>query len=253
LGSRENRRGIASEIRPPKGYTRTREVPGSFASWLRHLPLKPKHTPVYLYNGRKKANQSAHFSVIDIDIGTRNLQQCADGVIRLRAEFLYFKKQFDSIHFNFTSGHRASFKMWASGYRPVVKGRNVRWVKKADPDSSYRNFRRYLKTVFTYAGSYSLNRELKPRNDVSNMRIGDVFIKGGFPGHAVVVVDMGENRRTGKKVFLLAQSYLPPQDIHVLKNPTNRELSPWYDLEFGETLQTPEWEFRRSESTSFAP
>ena len=53
------------------------------------------------------------------------------------------------------------------------------------------------------------------------MQIGDVFIKGGFPGHAVVVLDMAENDRTGQRVFLLAQSYMPAQDIHIMKNPTN--------------------------------
>ena len=59
------------------------------------------------------------------------------------------------------------------------------------------------------------------------MKIGDVFIKGGSPGHAVTIVDIAINPKTNKKVFLLAQSYMPAQEIKILKNPNNSELSPW--------------------------
>ncbi len=88
--------------------------------------------------------------------------------------------------------------------------------------------RRAPSVVGVYAGSHSLSRELQVRKDASHMQIGDVFIKGGFPGHAVVVLDMAENDRTGQRVFLLAQSYMPAQDIHIMKNPTNASLPPWY-------------------------
>ena len=30
---------------------------------------------------------------------------------------------------------------------------------------------------------------------MQNMKIGDVFIQGGFPGHAVIVVDMVEDKK----------------------------------------------------------
>lgn len=243
FGEREPTATIASKIPPPEGYKRMETPINSFAHWLRHLPLKKKDTPVYLYNGKKKFNQNAHVAVIDIDTGTRDLQQCADAVIRLRAEYLYSRGLYASIHFTFTSGDEASFTKWASGYRPKVNNNKVQWVKSAGQDSSYRNFRRYLTTVYIYAGTYSLSKELKPRSTMHEMRIGDVFIKPGFPGHAVIVVDMAEDGKNGKKAFLLAQSFMPAQDIHVLKNPTNG-LSPWYDLDFGSTLRTPEWTFK---------
>ena len=47
----------------------------------------------------------------------------------------------------------------------------------------------------------------------------------------------------GRRVFLLAQSYLPAQDIHILQNPDGGLLGPWYDIDFGATLRTPEWTF----------
>jgi len=46
------------------------------------------------------------------------------------------------------------------------------------------------------------------------------------PGHAVIVVDMAEDAK-GQRAFLLAQSYMPAQDIHILKNPMDADLSPW--------------------------
>ena len=251
LDEREPQATIAKEIPPPEGYERVEVTAASFAHWLRHLPLKKKGTPVYLYDGRKKGNQGAHCAVVDIDTGTRDLQQCADAVIRLRAEYLYARGLCSAVHFNFTSGDEASFIQWAAGYRPKVNGNRVQWVKEEGEDSSYRNFRRYLTTVYIYAGTYSLSKELKPRDDIQKMRIGDVFIEPGFPGHAVIVVDMAENKENGEKVFLLAQSFMPAQDIHVLKNPHDAGLSPWYALAFGRTLRTPEWLFKDTDVRSF--
>lgn len=242
---------IARRVVLPDRYERVPSDSGGFGNWLRNLPLRRFRSTVYLYDGRPKGNQSVHAAVIDIDTGTSNLQQCADAVIRLRAEYLFSREEFDRIHFNFTSGETASCPMWRKGYRPRVTGNTVRWEKAADPDYSYQSFREYLRTVFIYAGSYSLQRELIPVEDINNMKIGDIFIQGGFPGHAVIVVDMARNRSTGEKVFLLAQSYMPAQDIHLLRNTSNVELSPWYRLDFGIILRTPEWSFRRADLRRF--
>ena len=140
-----------------------------------------RSAPVLLHDGKPKANQGGHVTVIDIDTGTKDLQQCADAIIRLRAEHLYSRKDFTAIHFNFTNGDKVSFTRWVSGYRPIVKGRRVTWAKQANKDISYSNFRQYLRTVFVYVGSHSLSRELKVRKGASYMQIGDVFIKGDFP------------------------------------------------------------------------
>ena len=91
-----------------------------------------------------------HVTVINIDTGTKDLQQCADAIIRLRAEYLYSRKDFTAIHFNFTSGDKASFTSWLSGYRPIVKGNRVTWAKQANKDTSYSNFRNTLeRCLFT--------------------------------------------------------------------------------------------------------
>jgi hypothetical protein len=87
---------------------------------------------------------------------------------------------------------------------------------------------------------------------LATIAIGDVFIQGGSPGHAVIVVDLAHNSLTGEKLVLLAQSYMPAQDIHVLKNPTNTELGPWYAVEdMAGQFRTPEWDFTGNDLRQF--
>jgi hypothetical protein len=242
---------IESRFVPPAGFARVAEAPGSFGQWLRHLPLKPGTPPVRLFDGRPKSNQAAHCAVIDIDIGARNLQQCADAVIRLRADYLRAAGCEDLIAFHFTSGDLAAWRQWREGMRPLVKGSSVTWKRISTPNSGDANFRRYLDVVFAYAGSASLARELNPVADPSRLTPGDVFVHGGFPGHAVIVLDVAENQ-SGDRVFLLAQSYMPAQEIHVLRNPGD-ESSPWYRAQSSGRLDTPEWIFRYEELRRFPP
>lgn len=241
---------LEDRISPPPGYARVTAGEGSFALWLRRLPLKPPGSRVMLFNGEPKPDQTVHHAVIALDTGSRDLQQCADAVIRLRAEYLFFRKRLDEIRFRFTSGHPSAFIRWARGERPVVRGNRVNWRTLAAADSSHASLRRYLTNLFIYAGSYSLEREMIPK-PIRAIQIGDVFIQGGFPGHAVLVVDQARLERTGKVVFLLAQSYMPAQEVHVLRNPDNPKISPWYDLPPGGALITPEWTFRTTDLRSF--
>lgn len=241
---------IATRFTIPADYKRIIPVKNSFAEYLQNLKLKPEGTLVYTYNGKIKEPRNVYVAVVDIDVGDKDLQQCADAVMRLRAEYLYSQNRFDEIHFNFTNGFNAQYSKWREGYRISVKGNITSWVKKYNESTSYADFREYLNIVFTYAGTLSLAKELEPV-ELSEIQIGDVFIKGGSPGHAVLVVDMAVNEKTGEKIFLLAQSYMPAQNIQILKNPMNTGLSPWYSINFGETLQTPEWDFKKEHLKSF--
>jgi len=240
---------VRERIEVPEGFVRIEVEPGSFGEYLRNLPLKPHGSKVKYYNGETKP-RNVHVAVLDIDVGDRDLQQCADAVIRLRAEYLYGKKLYDDIHFNFTNGFRADYATWRQGNRIKVEGNNAYWVKSAEPGNDYESFRKYLDMVFAYAGTLSLSQEMK-KVPLDEMRIGDVFLKGDDPGHCVIVLDMAENKETGEKLFIVAQSYMPAQDIHILKNPAGDERNPWYSLDFGETLVTPEWKFTKDQLMRF--
>jgi hypothetical protein len=68
-------------------------------------------------------------------------------------------------------------------------------------------------------------------------------------GHAIIVVDKCVNSE-GKVKFMLSQSFTPAQEIEILDNP-NEMGSPWYDLNFGETLDTPQIDFKKDQLKSF--
>ncbi|HHW47513.1 MAG TPA: DUF4846 domain-containing protein [Clostridiaceae bacterium] len=240
---------VEERIEVPKGFKRVNVIAGSFAEYLRTLPLKPHGSKVKYYDGNEKPSE-VYEAVIDIDVGDRDLQQCADAVMRLWAEYLYSRGFFDKIHFNFTNGFNAEYTKWRQGHRIKVEGNKVYWVKEAEASNDYDSFRKYLNMVFAYAGTLSLSKEMK-KVPLENMAIGDVFIEGGSPGHCVIVIDMAENVETGEKLFILAQSYMPAQDIHILKNPANGDGNPWYTVNFGEVLKTPEWEFTRDQLMRF--
>ena len=106
---------LINRMAVPKDYKRVEVAKGSFGDWLRHLPLKPTGSKVHYFNGAKKHSQSIHSAVIDLDVGKWDLQQCADAVMRLKAEYHYSLKDYQNIHFNFTSGHKVSFDHWRQG------------------------------------------------------------------------------------------------------------------------------------------
>jgi hypothetical protein len=227
----------------PEGFERVEVEPGSFQEYLRNQHLKPDGAKVLYYDGREKNNDGIYAAVMDYDIGNRDLHQCADAVMLLRAEYLLRENRIEDIHFNFVNGFKADYSKWKQGWGIKVSGNNATWVKSVKADSSYESFRRFMDMVFAYAGTMSLEKELR-EVDKADMRIGDVYIKGASPGHAVIVVDMAENKATGEKLFMLAQSYMPAQQTQVLCNPDSEELNPWYSLSYQGELRTPEWTFQ---------
>ena len=233
---------IESRVAVPAGWKRLPAPPDSFAAWLRGLPVKPGRPEVRLFNGSKKGNQEAHHLVLEVDVGKRDRQQCADAVMRLRAEFQRQAGRDRDICFRFTDRTPARWQDWQSGMRPRISAREkTTWEKTAAPDASYATFRRYLDIVFSYAGTLSLARELDKVIEARRIEAGDVFIQGGSPGHAVIVLDVAEDAQ-GRRAVLLAQSYMPAQDIHVLRNPQTPD-NPWYVIEGDGPLATPEWDF----------
>ena len=229
---------IETRIAAPENFTRVPAAPGSFAAWLRALPLRPGRPAVMLYNGKPKRNQAAHFAVVAMDTGDKDLQQCADAVIRLRAEYLWGRNRPQDLCFRLTSGDPIPWSRWSAG-EAVTVGKRVGWGSQP-ADSSYAGFRHWLDLVFTYAGTRSLARDLKSI-DFAELRPGDVFVHGGSPGHAVLVLDVVA-APDGTRMMMLGQSYMPAQEFQVLRDPADRG-TPWIPVSGTGKLVTPEWTF----------
>ena len=224
---------LAARIPTPQGYKRVDVTEGSFAHFLRYLPLKPAGSDLHYHTGQVKERKYAG-AVVDMDFGKNSNEQCADAIIFLRASYLWKTRQYAKISFCFTNGFKAEYAKWAQGYR--IRNNNA-WVKTQKADYGYQSFRKYLNLVFQYAGTASLSQELKPigRCWATDIQAGDVIIKGGFPGHAEMVVDVAENDK-GERIVLLAQSFMPAQEIEIFPL--------WFSPSSnGTRLVTPAWTF----------
>ena len=222
---------LSHRYTPPPGYARL--PTDDFGAWMRELPLLPVGSKVLLFDGREKPRQDVHAAVVAIDIGARDLQQCADAVMRLRAEYLHSRARLVEFH------------------PDPGKPRALRFdPKDRDPDRA--KWKKYLVRVFADAGSASLQAELLPQSGA--IQPGDVLIQGGYPGHAVMVLDVATDE-AGHRKLLLGQSYMPAQSFHVLVDPASAERAPWYDeaaLDSRLGLVTPEWRpFKRSDVRRF--
>ena len=242
---------IRTRVLTPEGFNRTISPAGSFEFYLRNLPLKPNNTVPKMYNGRNVRRLGAYEAVVDLAIGDENLHQCADAIIRLRAEYLYLEGQYEKIHFNFTNGFRVDYSEWIKGKRIAIKGNRSYWVQSARASNTYGDLWAYLERVFMFAGTASLSAELDPVY-AGDIRIGDILIQGGTPGHAMIIVDKAINPETGEEIFLLAQSNMPAQEIQVLKNRTDQSISPWFRLGEGNTITSGRWTFTVNELKRFS-
>jgi len=233
---------LESRINVPKGYARTACGERSLTAFLRGYTMKEDGAPVLLYNGAKKSNQRAHVAVFQLPIENADLQQCADSVMRIYGEYCLSIGRPERIKYHFTNGFLTEYRKWRDGYRIKVDGNNVYWVESGGYDDSYASFQAYMRMVFSYAGTLSMDTYEANSITLNELQVGDVFLKGGSPGHVVMVVDICENE-SGKKAFLLGQGYMPAQEFHVINNPAHLD-DPWYyEDEVSYPFRTAEYTF----------
>lgn len=233
-------RTLEKRIYVPEGYIRTKEKKGSLGTFLRTYKVKKDGSPVLLYDGTEKGNQNAHVAVLKLPIENEDLQQCADSVMRVYGEYYYSKGKYKKIKYSLGGGFIADFSKWSQGYGISVSGDTLTWINSPSNDTSYGSFKKFMRMVFAYSGTLNMEEDSQ-RIKPAEIQIGDIFIKGGSPGHVVMVVDLCE-KADGKKAFLLAQGYMPAQEFHVIKNPLHEE-DPWY---YQEEIHYP---FRTAEYT----
>lgn len=223
LGSGPASTTVELRFPPPNGYFRKAEPADSFGSFLRKIPLKPEGTAVRFFDGRIKPNSNVYLGVFDWSLYPADLQQCADAVMRIRAEYLFANHRKREIGFHFVADGKMH---WYADSPPAEKPRT--------------QFDAWLKTLFSFASTASLHWDLKPRK-LPEIQPGDVFFERRQPyGHCCLVLDVVYPNHGGNPRFMLAQSYMPAQDIQVLQDPVSG--TAWFSLPEGE-LHTPEWTF----------
>lgn len=210
-----------TRILPPDGYRRIDAENGSLLKFMRNMSLSPDGTPVVLHNGQEIARYAAAVYAMDVD----ELQQCADSIIRIYSEYLYSRGEYDKINFSLTNGTLMRYTDWREGKRLIALGSFAKLFKLADTDESYDCFRAYLSAVMNYAGTQSLSKESELIS-LEELAPGDMLLRGGTPGHVVLVIDQAVNEN-GESCFLLAQGHMPAQSFHIITNPARAD-DPWY-------------------------
>jgi hypothetical protein len=236
-----SRETLLERVPTAPGFTRAAAPLGSFAAFLRTLPLAPRGTPVVDFRGAPLYDHGEHpniAAVVDVDVGSRDLQQCADAVLRMNAEYRYGRGE-RNVTYHAASGLPLSYQRWLSGERVVIRDGKADLHAMAAPRSdSHVAMRTWLDDVFAWANTSSLAREgtSVPWQDV---RAGDFFVMQGSPfGHAVLVVDVAHDAE-GRTALLLAQSYMPAQSFQVL---TPGAGSPWFVVQKDDThVKSPFW------------
>jgi hypothetical protein len=222
---------------PSKKYKRIEVKSGSFAEWLRNLPLKEKGADVLNYRGRifKSGQDSTVAFVLNLDIEGRRLEQCMDVLVRLYADYLWEYKLTDNLKLPLPGGFWLKWEDWKNGFRPRFKGIDVKMMKSFPPDTSYRSYNSYLRTIYSESSTQQFYHAYKSM-DRRNLQIGDIIIKRGTKGHAVIVVDLAKNE-IGDMIVLIGNGDTPACQFFLLNHKRNK---PWFSVDFNrERLDLP--------------
>jgi hypothetical protein len=228
---------LAQRFAPPPGFNRVTTPDHSFGAWLRGLPLAAPGTPVRSFDGNVHipADHANVAAVTTLDVGHRDLQQCADAVMRLHGEWLWHEGR--ALEATYPSGGGPiPWKRYLGGGYPALNGNSFIWKNRGGRKNDHASYREYLDVVFSWANTVALARKTTPvaRDEAVP---GDFFVLAGSPGHAVLILDIAEHA-DGHRVALLGQSFMPAQSFQVLR-PARTQT--WFSLNDDEGVKTPFW------------
>ncbi len=211
---------------PPAGAERLEADP--FATWIGALNVKAPDVPVRTHDGRVvRGHPGAR--VIDLPMVPGDLQQCADAAIRVRAEWL--EETGGEILYHATSGDPIPWTRWQAGERPYEKDGGLAWRP-----GTGGGWEAYLTAVMVWAGTWSVaTYDTVPAEDP---RAGDLLVEGGFPGHAVMLLDVA--KRDEETFVLIGESFMPAMDFHVEPGPVEG----WWSWEEG--VRLAHWDLREA-------
>lgn len=233
---------LSTRINAPAGYVRISAEQGSLGSFLRDYAMKEHNAKVLLYDGSEKNNQTAHAGIFMLPLENKNLQQYADSIMRVYAEYYLSTKQYEKIVFSYSDGFKAEYAKWIEGNGINVKDGKAKWVKNDKNNNTYESFQEYMRLVFAYAGIWSMKDE-SSSIELKDAQIGDVFFATDDGGRVAMIVDICQNA-DGKKAYLLASGGKPAQEFVLLNNPLHTD-DPWYyEDEIVYPLDTPEFDYK---------
>ena len=231
---------IETKYTPQEGYERTYN--NAYSKFLREFPLKENNIVKY-YDGGEKYNDNIWDAVFDYDIGKKDLHQCADAVLYMRAKYLYTNGLKDNLNYTFLSGYKANYLDFITHYY-LVKGSKVSLALRNNTlVDNIETFNKWIEKIWMWSNTESIDKYDSFYVEIKDIRPGDFFIESnpGSIGHAINVVDVAVNKTNNNKIFMLSQSYMPAQETQILINPKNGSV--WYSLDEFRDLVTPEWSF----------
>jgi len=216
---------LQEAVTAPDGFTRIDVAQGSFAEYLRKLPLYPDKRAVLEYDGSiaKAPDDTSVAAVFAVDIKGCRLEQCMDILIRLHSDWLWSRGLSDSIRYPLPEGTILGWKAWRDGWRPRFEGLRFILEKSNQKQSGFED---YIRTIFEYSGTQTFYHYY-PQQKPAALQPGDFIVKKGSRGHAVMIVDMARSR-SGETVLLFAQGDTPACQPYLLRAADG---SPWFRLE----------------------
>ncbi len=226
---------LVDRLPPPEGYTRIVAPSGSFAEWLRYLPVMPEESPVKTGNGAvvMEGDDPGLAAVIAVQPHSNKYLKSTNILLRLRAEYLWSCRKQTPIVFHFTNGDGFAWSDWAAGKRPYVRGREVEFRQVARADDSRISFCGYLETLFKYASVHSLMDDTLEALDKA-ITTGDVLVSQKRNGLAVMIVDVATHT-DGRPAVLLARGGRPAQTLHIPCGPLG---CGWFPLSADQPIDT---------------
>jgi len=205
----QHKLSISNYFKVPESYKRIATT--DYHKWLINKKIKVEE--VKTYDGYSINGLGEYYAaVFDYNIGKRDLHQCADAAMYFKAWYHFDKGNINKIVFTFTDGTKYSYSSF---------------LKKKKLNNTFKSFNKYMTIIWSYAGTWSINEYDTVHVPINNVSAGDIFVIGGFPGHAVTVVDVIENE-CGDKKIMLSQSFMPAQDHHILLNPESNSV--WFNI-----------------------
>ena len=220
---------LADRFPPPQGSQRIAPAEGSFGDWLEKIPIDTNKKILHYYTGDEALQQNGHAAIVDIPV-KNNVQDSRKIIMRIRAEYLYQQGRYDEIEFRNKEGRIINPRIW---YAQKYPGTEFNFP--------YREFNRFIKESLPGAdwSEYMNNLE---RIAPSEAEAGDIVYQKSGGSHAMMIAGAAENP-SRERMLLFIEGATPPAEVHVVANPADPSISPWYRMEESRPVRTPYWVF----------